>query len=73
MTRIRHRIQFHYLVQPRLIVVELGPPARSEYVKWLCEYVVVDETTVDGKQTHEEDDVATAEEQIPDLVVRFLS
>ena len=43
-------------------------PARAEYVHGLGEDVVVDDARVYAEYGHEEDDVASAEEYLPDLV-----
>ncbi len=43
---------------------------RSEDVERLCEDVVVDEAGVDREEGHGQDDVAAAEEDVEDLVLR---
>lgn len=42
-------------------------PRWSEDVEGLGENIVVDDASVDGEAGHEQDDVATAKEDVPDL------
>lgn len=67
------RIQLQSLVGHDCAGVVVNLPTRAEDVKRLREDVVVDQSGVHREQSHQEDDVATAEENIPDLIVRLLS
>lgn len=60
-------VQLQQLVALQRGAVVVVPPRRAEYVQALREYVVVYEARVHREQAHEQDDVATAEEYIPDL------
>lgn len=46
-------------------------PRRAKYVHGFGEYVVINQPRVHRKATHEQNDVATGEEYVPDFVVRF--
>lgn len=52
--------------------VVLRPPVRAEQVDRFGEDVVVDEPRVHREDAHQEDDVATSEEDVPNFVIRFL-
>lgn len=54
------------------VIANSDPPTRAEHVNGLGEDVVVEEAGVDGEERHEQDDVAAAEEDLPDLVVLAL-
>ena len=55
-----------------LLLLKAVAPRRAEDVDRLGEDIVVDEAGVDGEQAHQQDDVATAEEDGGDLIVNFL-
>lgn len=56
----------HGLEEGRLVRVD---PAGAEHVDGFGVEVVVDESGVDGEHAHEQDDVATSEEGVEDLVL----
>ena len=49
-------------------LLEIGSPRRSEDVDGFGEDIVVDETRVDGEESHEKDDISSSEEDCPDFL-----
>ena len=47
-------------------------PAGAEDVEWLGEQIVVDDSSVDWEQTHQQDNIAAAEEHSEDLRTVFI-
>jgi len=55
-------------IRPVEIIADTHSPTRPEEVHLLRENVIVHEACVDTERGHEQDDVATAEEDLKDLV-----
>lgn len=69
---LRTRIQLqHGIVDDRRFVV-VDAPAGAKQIQRLGEDIVVDQTGVHREHAHQQNDVATTEEDVPDLVVRLL-
>lgn len=51
----------------------LHTPARTKDVKGLWETVVVYQASVDGEQSHHQDDITPLKERVPDLLVHIKS
>ena len=51
----------------------LHTPARTKDVKWLWETVVVYQASVDGEQSHHQDDITPLKERVPDLLEHIKS
>lgn len=67
------RVQFHKLINHDCFIVEPYVPTRPEYVYWSWEYVIIDDASVNGKQTHEKYNVTAGEKYIPNFVRCFFS
>ena len=56
-------------VLERKVIANAHAPRRSEYIDRLGEDVIVNDTRVDAKNAHKQDDVAASVEYLPHLVV----